>query len=152
MLFLFVGFGVYAQSADIITEILDSPEATFGQVCYLSAVQQQLIDESASYDDAVSALYQNNQIPQLVDAGKAIPIIDAAYIYSYMWNIKGGLMYRLTKGSPRYVFRQFQSDGIISSDVEPKSPLSGAGALSLYTSCLRKYGDFDVTAVNMGGN
>lgn len=152
LLFLFLGIGAYAQSANVITEILNSPAATFGQVCYLSAVHQNLIDEGASYEDAVSALYQNNQISQIIDVEKNISIIDAAHIYSFMWNVNGGLMYRLTKGSPRYVFRQFQADGIIPSDVEPASLLSGSGALSLYTSCLRRYGDFDVAAVDMGAN
>ena len=144
LLFLFLGVGVYAQSSEVITEILNTPVATFGQVCYLSAVHQNLIDDNASYDDAVSALYQNDQIPQIIDVEENIPLIEAAFIYSFMWNIKGGLMYRLTKGSPRYVFKQFQTDGIIPSEAEPSSSLSGAAALSLYTSCLRKYGDFDV--------
>ena len=37
LLVLFVGGVVFAQSADVVTDILQSDEATYGQVCYLSA-------------------------------------------------------------------------------------------------------------------
>ena len=33
-----------------------------------------------------------------------------------IWPINGGLMYRLTKGSPRYAFKQFQADGDAGRD------------------------------------
>lgn len=139
-----------AQSADVITEILESDEVTFGQVCYLSAVQQNLMNEDSTFSDAVQVLYENGQIPELYSESLSVPVIDVAYIFSYMWNIKGSLMLKLTKGSPRYVFKQLQSDGIIASSVQPKSYISGAQTLSLYTACLRKYGDFDITKVTMG--
>ena len=144
------GFSAFAQSAEVITEILEAKEVTYGQISYLSAVHQNLISETDSYEDAVKALYDNKQIPALYDVTESIPVVNAVYIFSHMWNIKGGLMYKLTNGAPRYVFRQFQTDGIIGASVEPKSHFSGAAALSMYTSCLRKYGSFDITSVSMG--
>lgn len=150
---LFISFlvlSVYAQSADVITDILDAKEVTYGQVCYLSAVHHNLIEETSSYDEAVKVLFNEQQIPSLYDSDEVIPLINVAYIFSYMWDIKGGLMYRITGGAPRYVFKQFQADGIIASSVEPKNHISGADALSMYTACVRKYGNYDITAVSMG--
>lgn len=146
---LVLGFSLYAQSADVITELLESEEATFGQVSYLVAVQKELISESDSYDAAVQALYENGIIPNLEDSEAPIPLVDIAYMYSRLWNVEGGLMYRLTKGSPRYTFKQFQADGIISSRQEPSDYVSGAKALSIYTSCVNKYSDFDMKSVSM---
>jgi len=58
-------------------------------------------------------------------------------------------MYRLTKGSPRYAFKQFQADGILSSRQSPSDFVSGAKALSIYTSCVNKYSEFDIKNVSM---
>lgn len=150
VLFTFLlGISLYAQSADVITEILEAKQATFGQVCYLAAIQQNFIDEKASYDDAVQTLYEKGVIPVSEDPLAPIPLVDIAYIYSRLWPIEGGLMYRLTKGSPRYAFKQFQSDGIISRKQEPADYVSGAKALSIYTSCVNKYSGFDIKSVSM---
>lgn len=146
---LFITCSVFAQSADIISEILETEKATFGQVCYLAAVQQNLVDENASYEDAVKVLYENSLIPNNEDPQASIPLVDIAYIYSRLWPVNGGLMYRLTKGSPRYAFKQFQSDGILSKDQDPGDFVSGAKALSIYTSCVNKYSGFNIKTVSM---
>ena len=146
---LLLSLSVYAQSADVITDILETKEATFGQVCYIAAVQQNLIEEYATYDDAVQALYENQIIPSLEEASAPIPAVDLAYIFARLWNVQGGLMFRITKGSPRYAFKQFQSDGIIDSEADPAKYVTGAKALSIYTSCVNKYSGFDMKAVSM---
>ena len=149
LLALFLSLSAYAQSADVITEILSTEEVTFGQISYLTAVQMNIIDDDASYEDAVTALYEGGYIPYVEDADSPVPAVDLAFLYSKLWKIKGGLMYRITKGSPRYAFRQFQADGIISSNVDPSNYISGAKALSIYTSCINKYSDFDMKSVSM---
>ena len=146
---LFVTLSVYAQSADVITDILESEKATFGQICYLAAVQKNLISETDSYDAAVQALFENKIIPDLEDSNAAIPLVDIAYIYSRLWPVSGGLMYRITGGSPRYVFKQFQADGILTSKQEPSDFVSGAKALSIFTSCVNQYSGFDMKKVSM---
>ena len=146
---LLLSFSLYAQSADVITEILDSKQATFGQVCYLAAVQQNLVTEDASYEKAVQVLFENAIIPNAEDPMAPIPLVDIAYIYAHLWPVKGGLMFRLTKGSPRYAFKQFQSDGILSRKQDPADFVSGAKALSIYTSCVKKYSGFNIKSVSM---
>lgn len=146
---LFLVLSAYAQSADVITEILATEEVTFGQISYLTAVQMNIIDDEASYDDAVAALYEGGYIPFVEETDSPVPAVDLAYLYSRLWNIKGGLMYRITNGAPRYAFKQFQADGVISSDLDPSSFVSGAKALSIYTSCINKYSDFDMKTVSM---
>lgn len=138
---LFISISAYAQSQNVITEILESSEANFGQVCYISAVMQSLVTDDASYDEAVNALYEHEQLPYVVESSQSIPLIDAAYIFSFMWDIKGGLMYRITKGAPRYVFKQFQADKIISYYAEPKQIVSGIEIMRMFTACEKKYGN-----------
>ncbi len=144
-----ISLSVYAQSADVITEMLESEEATFGQVSYIAAVQKNLVGEDASYEAAVQALYDNGLIPNYEDPSAAIPLVDIAYIYSRLWEIKGGLMYRLTDGSPRYAFKQFQADGVLGKNQDPSDTVTGAKALSIYTACVKKYSEFDIKSVSM---
>ena len=146
---LLLSAAVYSQSADVITQMLETDKATFGQVCYLAGVQKNLINENDSYETAVQVLFENNIIPEHENPDAPIPLVDIAYIYSRLWTVEGGLMFRLTKGSPRYAFKQFQADGILSSRQEPTDFVSGAKALSIYTSCVNRYSDFNMKAVSM---
>jgi len=142
---LFLAGTVYAQSADVITEILQSEEVTFGQVCYLSAVYQGFVEDDATYEEAINALYEVNQIPERYYESIAVPMANLAFIYAQMWDVKGGIMFKITKGSPRYAFRQLKFDGIIADNIEPAKIVSGWEALNIYTSCDFKYGKQEIS-------
>ncbi len=142
---LFLGAVLNAQSADVISEILEAPVITYGHACYISASSQGLISDDASLEDAVAALVNAKQIPESVSAWDTVKLVNLAYIYSHMFNIKGGFMYRITKGSPRYVFKQMKTDGVIPANSDTTKILSGREALSLYTSCNMKYGEDQFT-------
>ena len=147
---MFVAFAVYAQSADIISDILESEKVSIGQVCYIAAVEQGLMSDKSGYREAVDALIDNDQLGEYVDdENEVIPVVNVAFIMSQIWDVKGGLMYMITKGSPRYAFKQFKADGIIASSVEPRDYISGPEFLSMYTSCSRVYGRFDIGSVSM---
>ena len=141
LLVLFVGGLVFAQSADVVTEILGTEEVTYGQVCYLSAIHQGIISEDASYDDAVEALLARGQLPEDVGSYDSVFMANLAFIYAQIWpNIKGGLMFRLTRGSPRYAYKQFKADGVIPDNSDPNEIVSGTQALNILTSCMLEYG------------
>jgi len=140
---------IYAQSADVITDILDTKEVTLGQICYLTAVQLNYAEESSSYENAVSIMQEKGFLKSDKSADSTIPAEEIAYLFSKLWTVKGGLMFRLTKGSRRYVFKQFQRDGIIKATVDPMESISGSDALSIYTACVNTYSDFDMRKVSM---
>ena len=141
LVMLIIGTCVFAQSADVVTDILDTDEVTYGQVCYLSAIHQGLIDETDSYETAIDVLLSNGQIPEYVDSDAAIVMQNLAFIYAQIWpDMKGGLMFKLTKGAPRYAFKQFKADGVISDDADPNAILSGPDALNILTACMLQYG------------
>ena len=141
LVLLFAGTVVFAQSADVVTDILEAEEVTYGQVCYLSAIHQGLISEEADYDKAVEILYNLGQIPEAVGAYDPVVMANLAFIYAQIWpEMKGGLMFKLTKGAPRYAFKQFKADGVIDENAQPDSVLSGVDALNILTSCMMEYG------------
>lgn len=146
---LFYSVILSAQSADVITSILDSSSATLGQTCYLSAVQQNLISDDASFDEAIQVLYDNNQLKEKDSSERPVTYSEISSIFSYAWDINGGLMFRIFKNSPRYTFKQFQSDGIFSSSADPSMTVSGSDLLNILSACISKYGDFDISSVDM---
>ncbi len=138
---MLIGGLAFAQSAKEITAILNTDEVTYGQVCYLSAIHQNLITEDQGYDDAIKVLYENGQLPELVEGNMEVYLQNLAFIYLQMWpDVKGGLFYKLTKGSPRYAFKQLKTDGVISDDADPNSFVSGREALNILTACMLSYG------------
>mgnify|MGYP004450996821 FL=1 len=143
---LFIGMSLSAQSAEVVTDILGSPKVTYGQACYLSAVAQDLVKEEASYEDAVVALFDIGQLKTSnMEADNEIRLDELAAVYTRIFNVKGGLMYRITKGSPRYALRLLKADGIVPQNSDPSSVLTGEAALSLFTSCLLQYGEEQFT-------
>lgn len=140
---LFIGLllaaTAFCQSNEKVSVILNSSEITYGQACYLSAVYQNLIADTDTEDQAIEALYNDGQLPDLVYAGDSIPLVNLSFIFTKMMNVEGGLMYRITKGSPRYAFKQLKSDGILKNNDDPSKILSGSEALTLFTTCYMKY-------------
>ena len=135
-----LAFFVSAQRASFITEMLEAEKATYGEVSYLSAVYQGFVNESASYDEALETLQREGQVRTTVNKDAPLSFRELSAIMAKLWNIKGGLMFRITKGSGWYSFRQFKIDGVISNDTNPSKKVSGIDVLNLYTACQQKYG------------
>ena len=138
---VFISSCIYAQSADVITKILKSEKVSYGEVCYLSAVRQNLISEDATYAEAVDVLYEKGQTPVHLDVNEPAYLINLSYIYSKIWpDMSGSLMYKLTKGSPRYTFKLLKADGVLGDKADPNDTVSGFEALSILTTCMITYG------------
>ena len=138
---LVLSMTAYAQRADFVSELIAADKASYGAVCYLSAVYQGFVDESASYVDALHALAERGQTSPSADVNATVTFSELSRLMAKIWYIKGGLMYRATKASARYAFRQFKADGIIPERTDPSKKASGSDVLNMYTLCLRKYGE-----------
>ncbi|MCR4580689.1 MAG: hypothetical protein K5681_10130 [Treponema sp.] len=134
-----------AQSAKVVTDILNSDKASMGQVCYLVAVNQGYIKEDASYSEAITALYNRKLIPYMVYEDTPVAFVNLAYLYSQIFDVKGGLFYKLFHGAPRYAYKQLKYDGVLPENTYPNKLVSGPEALDIYTSCMMEYSDFQLS-------
>ena len=139
LLLLFTAGALYAQSADRITEMLESSSATYGQVCYISAVYKGLIDDTATEEDAVSALKNAGIISAAVQPSDTVQLSSLAGLYAKIWKIKGGLFYTLFHND-RYAFRELKAQGIIPDSSDPEQQVSGRTALSFFNACMDAFG------------
>ena len=133
LVFFVFSLNIYSQSAEFITELLGAEKVTYGQVAYLVAVHENLVSEKASYIDSMNALYK-------VVPSEFVNYKDLSYFFAKLWDVKGGLMFRISKGSPRYAFNQFKNDGIIPVNIDPHFYPSGRDVLNLFTLGDLKYG------------
>ena len=154
----------FSQSSEVMSEIIDSEKATCAQIAYLPALYANKIteddssnslgvmpaskDSSSQTKAAFDALKSEAFFAEGDEADSVATVSKISFVYMKALGIKGGLFYTLLP-SPRYAFKQFQSDGILSSKLEPSDFVSGAKALSIYTSCVKKYSDFNMKAVSM---
>ncbi len=134
-----------AQSAEVVTSILNSEKVTFGQVCYLVAVHEGFIKESASYAEAISALDSKHMIPYAVYEETYVPLANLSYLYAQIFDVKGGLMFKLFRGAPRYAYKQLKYDGVLPANSFPNKIVSGQEALDIYTACMMEYTDYTLS-------
>lgn len=146
LLAIFFSSRIFAQSAQVITDVLDSQVVTLGQICYLSAIRQNLMtDENenseiqSEYSDAIKILSENDRLIPDGFYNDKIQLKYICYIFAKTFNVEGGLFYKITGGSPRYAFKQFKSDGVILENSDPNSFISGQKALDILTNCIFKY-------------
>lgn len=128
-----------AQSADALTKMIDAKNATVGETAYFLAVYLDAVPESCSEAAAVSALQDKGVCNDDLTADTFLTYRTFAGMLMRTWNVKGGLMYSLTK-SDRYALRELQAMGIISSAVDPSAVVSGFDALAALNSCMTQLG------------
>ena len=137
------GFCLSAQSAQKITDLLSIDKATYGNASWLIAVQTGLIQDDGSESQAFEALIENDYITQkpsstaetlIPSVDDEITIKDYALLCTKTFNIKGGLLYRLTK-SPRYAVRELKAMKIISNDADPNVIASGKQLIHILNGC-----------------
>lgn len=129
---------VSAQSAEKMTEVLESPKLTYGQACYFFAASSSSIADDADYSDALS-LYQDLElIDSSVKADDPAPLSAVALLASNEFVIEGSLFLKLFHNS-RYAYRQMKADGIFTINDDPSLIPSGRRFFAILTDCLELY-------------
>ncbi len=131
--------GLFAQSADKVTEFIKADKITWGNVCYLAGTYLGLVEEDSTYEDALKVLADKGIALSGKQAGDVITISEQALVYSKTWKVKNSLMYLITKNK-RYAFRQLQAAGIISKMTDPSKTTDGHEAINLFNTCMERYG------------
>ena len=138
---LFLSACIYAQSAEVITSILETEQTTYAQASYLSAVRRGLVNELATPEEAFVVLAAAGEISENITGKDVINLKGLASIYTKIWpSISGGLMYKITRGAPRYAYKLLKDDGIIDENADPSDLVTGFEALNILSYCMMEYG------------
>lgn len=136
---LFIAVAANAQSADKVTEMIETKETTWGQACYFAASYSGFISEDDTEVNAISALQKQGYFKSIPDESAPISLKDFSGICVKTFDIKGSILYSVFK-TPRYAFRLLKAYGIISSASDPSKTSTGHEALNIFTSCMDAYG------------
>lgn len=132
--FLLITALLSAQSADKVTEILSAKTVSLPQVAYFATVYLGLGADEISNDNALVVLEDYIGFPSIKTSQEELSYEDFAYFCTRAWDIKGGVMYRITK-APRYALREFHALGFLLTNTDPTRAITGRDALTLMTKC-----------------
>ncbi len=135
ILTLFCGVAVFAQSADKVTEMIESQTVTLTDVAYFASTYLSITGDEIEEDIALAAIEKHFPLSKIPRDDKNLNYAEFAYFCTQVWDIKGGIMLRITE-SPRYALRELQSMGFISSSKLPKNEISGTDALTIMSQCI----------------
>ena len=119
---------VFAQSNDIVDELLQEEEATFGKAAYLVMVASNIIAEDSSLDSAIAALQEQGWKIETRENDEPIKLGELSLMLMKSLEISGGIMYKITSNA-RYACRELSNLGLIIGNKSPYRTLSGEEAL-----------------------
>ena len=139
---IFTAMAIHAQSADCISELLETQKATMGQVSYLCASHLGIIEESASYEEALTAMKEAGVIrnSKRITVNTPVRMGQFTLILSKCWNIQESLFYKLLKNK-RYAFMQCKALGIIPTSTTSVKIVTGREVLNYVTICNEMFPD-----------
>ncbi len=124
-----------AQSAENVTEMIEAETISLADVAYFASTYLGISSDEDKKEAALLALEEFVQFPRIKDQQASLKYDEFAYFCTQVWNIKGGVMLRLTN-SPRYAFRELQTMGFISSNASPAGTINGLQALTIITQVI----------------
>ena len=119
-----------SQSNQLLDQLLDEPEAHFGSVVYMTLAAAKLLPDTATPEQAVQVLRQQNWNVTILPVEAAVPLGDYSYLLMRAFKLSGGIFYRLFPG-PRYACRELGYLKLIPADARPFRSVSGEEAVRI---------------------
>lgn len=128
VLCLVAAFTVYAQSADVISDIVKEEKTTWKSLTYLAYyTDDDNIDKVISLDDAFKFFSNAGVIPSNVTPDTLLRYDDMSLFLLKAFDIKAtSALYYCFSDSRRYAFRQMKYFGIVRRDAFPGDKMTGS--------------------------
>ena len=131
----FLAMAVYGQEASKVTEILNAPQLTTGQVAYIAACWFDPANETMDFHEATQLLVDQGVLKEGSSATDAIRLDELAGLCMKTWEIPGGLFYHLTKAN-RYAFKELKALGYFSANDDPSFSVTGFQGMNILFKCM----------------
>lgn len=128
-------FSLSAQSSEKISEILESPKVTMGQVAYLAGTCGQGLPDESTYGEAFSEMQNRGFISPNLSADDEATLSRVACLLAKSTEMRGGIMFSIFKNE-RYAFKEFKARGIVPQNADPSMNLDGHDAFGMLNACL----------------
>ena len=121
---LAIQLGAFSQNFNRLTQIVDAPQITNGQVAYFVGTYLGTVNDNATDSEAFENMKSSGYIS----------LKDLCAVYAKACGVKGGMMFSLSKKSPRYAFKEFKAKGWLPGNADPSLKVSGVNAIGLFNS------------------
>lgn len=131
---LAIQLGAFSQSFSRLSQIIDTQEITNGQAAYFVGTYLGTVRENATDTEAFETLKAAGYFADGVTADSKIQLKNLCAVYAKAADVKGGMMFSLSKKSPRYAFKEFKAKGWLPANADPSRTVSGINAIGLFNS------------------
>ena len=131
---LAIQLGAFSQNFNRLTQIVDAPQITNGQVAYFVGTYLGTVNDNATDSEAFENMKSSGYFSKDAVADGYISLKDLCAVYAKACGVKGGMMFSLSKKSPRYAFKEFKAKGWLPGNAEPSLKVSGVNAIGLFNS------------------
>ena len=128
------GMGVYSQNFNRVTQIVEASEITNGQAAYFVGTYLGTVNDNATDSEAFENMKSSGYFSKDAVADGYISLKDLCAVYAKACGVKGGMMFSLSKKSPRYAFKEFKAKGWLPGNADPSLKVSGVNAIGLFNS------------------
>jgi hypothetical protein len=139
ILFVLAVLPLCAQSNQLLDQLLEEQQASFGDVVYMTLTASKLVPETATPDQAIQTLQQQGWQVKILPAGSPIMLGDYSYLLMKAFRLSGGIFYSLFPG-PRYACRELGYLKVIPADARPLRSVSGEEAVRILGNVLTLQG------------
>lgn len=134
---LLLAASVFAQSNDVIDDVLAQNKLTCGNGAYLTLTAAGMIEDSLTPEEALDVLKQKGWINDSRESSDCMSLGEYSLALMQGFDMKGGIMYSIFK-APRYASRELGYKGYISREPGAYRTLSGAEAISILGQVIRR--------------
>lgn len=131
---LAIQLGAFCQNFNRLSQIIDAPEITNGQAAYFVGTYLGTVQDNATDSEAFETLKAKGYFSKDAASDSYISLKDLCAVYAKVTGVKGGLMFTLSKQSPRYSFKEFKARGWLPGNADPQVKVSGINAVGLFNS------------------
>ena len=132
VVFLMCGaaFRAFAQSNEVLDQLLDQEQATLALTAYLVLSAADIVGEDASVEGAFEELRQKPWGFQSAGPDDPVDLGTCALLVMKSFGMHGGIMYSLFPGK-RYAARELAFRGAVVGRTGPSLPLSGRAVVDI---------------------
>ena len=148
VLVLLIGIAAagFAQSNEIIDDLLASDAAPLGHVAYLVYSAAGVADEAWGPPEALELLLEKGWL-DASDADRPVNLGVFAHLVMTTFDMRGGVMYTLIPG-PRYAAREFAFRQFATGNTSPYRVLSGDEVTHMLGRVLDTLGEREIEEVS----
>lgn len=138
--FCLLSYVAAAQSAEKISQIIESDQITYGQSAWLACSYAYEDGESLSFEQALATATEKGWLKSGRVFDSPINLQELCGIFVKASGLKAGLFYKFTKAD-RYAFKELKANKTLDDAADPSMKVSGQNAMAILNACVKLSGE-----------